>query len=368
LTEPFHRDGTNVGIGHFGDLSEGIMRQSVIDEREHRRGLVLGLTLAEVLMLLLFLILLALSARLAAANKEIGEYVQYKQTAERFEPLLRHLKATGELAISDVHKLLEQLGRLDQIERRSAEVQQENSEMRSQLSTLNSLGSDAVKKLRDVDTIVKGAARINPNDPPAVLRKGVTILERLGPDIDVDQITSALGEQKIFKDKLASLEHERDRVRQQRDNLMRSSGKGTTYPSCWTTEDGKTEYMFDVTIQDPGLVVSNASPHRSKDDAWAHVGDFSRGKVIHESEFQRATSRLFQWSQQNNCRFFSIIRDETGETSKARYIRLRNVVETHFYPLHLKGKRVPPPDPPVEIMPRNSGPPVGGPFIPAPRF
>ena len=37
--------------------------RSAIDEREHRRGLVLGLTLAEVLLLLLFLLLLALAAR-----------------------------------------------------------------------------------------------------------------------------------------------------------------------------------------------------------------------------------------------------------------------------------------------------------------
>lgn len=34
------------------------------DEREHRRGLVLGLTMAEVLLLLLFLLLLALAGRL----------------------------------------------------------------------------------------------------------------------------------------------------------------------------------------------------------------------------------------------------------------------------------------------------------------
>ena len=40
------------------------MARYLVDEREHRRGLVLGLTLAEVLILLLFLLLLTLGARL----------------------------------------------------------------------------------------------------------------------------------------------------------------------------------------------------------------------------------------------------------------------------------------------------------------
>src|SRR4051812_31478017 len=40
------------------------MARFLLDEREHRRGLVLGLTLAEVLILLLFMLLLAFGDRL----------------------------------------------------------------------------------------------------------------------------------------------------------------------------------------------------------------------------------------------------------------------------------------------------------------
>lgn len=42
----------------------------MIDEREHRRGLILGLTLAEVLLLLLFVLLLALAARFKSLHDE----------------------------------------------------------------------------------------------------------------------------------------------------------------------------------------------------------------------------------------------------------------------------------------------------------
>ena len=44
------------------------MSQVAIDETEYRRGLVLGLTLAEMLLLLLFLVLLALAARFQTAE------------------------------------------------------------------------------------------------------------------------------------------------------------------------------------------------------------------------------------------------------------------------------------------------------------
>jgi hypothetical protein len=37
------------------------MAVRVVDEREHRRGLILGLTLAEVLLLILFLVMLTFS-------------------------------------------------------------------------------------------------------------------------------------------------------------------------------------------------------------------------------------------------------------------------------------------------------------------
>ena len=46
------------------------MRSSVVDEAEHRRGLILGLTLAEALLLLLFLLVLAFAAD-ASANPRV---------------------------------------------------------------------------------------------------------------------------------------------------------------------------------------------------------------------------------------------------------------------------------------------------------
>jgi hypothetical protein len=66
------------------------MTTRVVDEREHRRGLVLGLTLAEVLLLLLFLVMLALSIPLMTHDKD-GKPQEHAST-------LRHEVAAGRSA------------------------------------------------------------------------------------------------------------------------------------------------------------------------------------------------------------------------------------------------------------------------------
>ena len=71
------------------------------DEREHRRGLVLGLTMAEVLLLLLFLLLLALAARIVNLTRENAsqarEIVRAEDTIKALSPLIETKSKQGEL-------------------------------------------------------------------------------------------------------------------------------------------------------------------------------------------------------------------------------------------------------------------------------
>ncbi|MCC2099180.1 MAG: hypothetical protein KDJ29_19985, partial [Hyphomicrobiales bacterium] len=48
------------------------MNPELIDDREYRRGMILGLTLAEVLLLLLFLLMLALGSELIDLQDRLG--------------------------------------------------------------------------------------------------------------------------------------------------------------------------------------------------------------------------------------------------------------------------------------------------------
>ena len=127
------------------------------------------------------------------------------------------------------------------------------------------------------------------------------------------------------------------------------TGNGLTYPSCWRTAEGKTEFIFDITIRDDGMIVRDATPSRANDPAMQLVSGLARSEIVNQSIFRKETANLFNYSKDQNCRFYSIIRDQTGPTSKVRYKELRAAVEGNFY-----------------ISLRSEERPMGGPFQ-APR-
>jgi hypothetical protein len=252
------------------------------------RGLVLGLTLAEILLLLLFLLLLALGDQI---RREQSRYAGLKATVAELDPLLE----TG-----TVHELASRLNGLRELEEQIRELQASNADLKQKLSVLDALGPNASEMVKDFKELLILAAPIDPDDPPGVLRRAVRIIQLTAKSkLDISQhstllentIQRAAGidpenppavlekamntfEQlgSLFKPEeldstpktIAGLHQETERYRRERDNLMRS-GTGLVFPSCWTSESGDTEYIFDVTIRDIGVLVkdSGPSPRRS---------------------------------------------------------------------------------------------------------
>jgi len=160
------------------------MARLASDEREHRRGLVLGLTMAEVLLLLLFLLLLALAARLTQQATKLRETESIVST---LEPVIRAASGEGQLSPKQIQELAKDLAD-------AARLRQEMGAVKSQLA-------DATKKLETLKQLESQATAINPNDPPAsTLRKG---LERTTP-----QFESNLAEWQKRSDTLGQLERQ----------------------------------------------------------------------------------------------------------------------------------------------------------------
>jgi uncharacterized coiled-coil protein SlyX len=137
------------------------MASRIANESEHRRGLVLGFTLAEVMILLLFLILLGFGARLLKEEKTLKELT----------PLL-----TQE-GVVDVHKFAAELARMKEQEKAVSELQAENTKIRAELST-------ATHKLETFERLAAAARAVNPEDPPALLKLSLDVLEVMGLKID----------------------------------------------------------------------------------------------------------------------------------------------------------------------------------------
>jgi cell division protein FtsB len=313
------------------------MPSRTTDEREQRRGLVLGLTLAEILLLLLFLLLLVLGSQIRTWR---DRYEQLDQSLEEIKPLQQALMDGGAVDVNGVHELVARLQNLQKTEQELSKLKTENADLAKQSELLKSLGLGSDDKLRNVAGAVKRASEIDPNDPPALLKRALDVIDRLGASTQPGQVKplSEMVAGPELEQKLAALETERDQLRRERNNLMRGPGNGLTYPSCWTTSAGQTEYIFDVTFADTGLQVRNASPPRANDKAWDLVGQFARETMIDERIFISATKKLFEWSKGQNCRFYAIVRDATGN-NKARYKHLQEMVQGNFYPFYPSPQR-----------------------------
>src|SRR5882762_8177376 len=89
------------------------MASRTADEREQRRGLVLGLTLAEILLLLLFLLLLVLGSQIRTWR---DRYEQLDQTLEVLKPLQEALMTGGAIDINNVQELVSRFQKLQNAE------------------------------------------------------------------------------------------------------------------------------------------------------------------------------------------------------------------------------------------------------------
>jgi outer membrane protein OmpA-like peptidoglycan-associated protein len=169
------------------------MTQRHSDDREHRRGLVLGLTMAEVLLLLLFLLLLALGARLSELQSDLSA----------LDPIREAIAEKGGVKSEALTDLISELGEL-------SSLRKANSRLSSEVSNFEALGVDS-SMIDPVAALIERAKAIDPNDPIAALERALDSLESLRESLDGSDLEEAPVE------KIAALAIEGYRVSQDAD-------------------------------------------------------------------------------------------------------------------------------------------------------
>jgi hypothetical protein len=197
------------------------------------------------------------------ADSERSKVEELHASIESLAPLVAELKEKGGLDVGSVKRLVAELGRVESLQRELIDLRRLKSELMNENAALKAVSADA-DNIRAFHDAITASIEIDPRDPPATLARAIEVLRQLGPDITPEKAKSLSEMAASITGKIQTLEGERDKYRRQVDNLMRS-GNGLTYPSCWTTPDGQTEYMFDITITDQGLIVSDATPTRAND-------------------------------------------------------------------------------------------------------
>lgn len=314
-------------------MAFGTDRSVERDNATYRKGLVLGLTLAELGILVIFVLLLAFGAALLAKNREIAglkRAVPEERAASRVERMLREKAADPAAARSLARELVDTAVRQDAV-----------AEAERRLGQASAAVSKAEQAARVSPASRVAASAADRADPDRdMVRRGEDLRRRIA-DIaaERDALKGTLADlpsgERAVADRVLSTRLENERLKGSMAyaaKRLEALGKGSEKPACWATRTGAPEYIFDVTLTSGGIVTRDrALPNRRAEQARLPLSGMAYGRVLQGPGFQAMTKSLFDWGEAHGCRFFVMVTDRTGAAEKRRYKTLLLWVEGHFY-------------------------------------
>lgn len=299
------------------------------DPREYRRGVILGLTLAEVLILLVFLLLLSTGALLAKRGREIGDLrAKLGAYESQMASVLDRLRQRG-IQIADADELVARLERAEESDRIRRELDRTKS-------ALAQAQADAAKSAREASELRARLERIpaDRQEAAAKLAQEQAMESLLGqagaPGVSAPERLRGLIE------RTSRLETDNRNLTgqnaQMRNEITRVKGNGGSgLPYCWATAEGHPEYMLRIELHDRDIVVSDVSPRPRPDDpAWQLLDGLPRGQSISMSELLSAVAPLRGRAAAARCRYAVYAFDGTARTNKPGYKSMMGQLWTVF--------------------------------------
>tara|TARA_R110000787_G_scaffold282559_1_gene394493 strand:+ start:8658 stop:9521 length:864 start_codon:yes stop_codon:yes gene_type:complete len=273
----------------------------------YRKGVVLGLTMAEIVLLLTFLILLALASlllekekALEAANQLIEKVIPNGNPRE-FRELVRDYQQT-----------------ITQLDKAETELTEKTDELEEAKKELES--SEWLRELQD-------DLKISDKNEFRELAK------------DAAELRQEVGDEPTFKQ--IQLENKRlaENNQQLSQKVQKLGGSGEPLQCWYNPETKKSEYIFDVALRDDGFVIrDNALPHRAEEQSHLPIGKQLFNQPLSPSQFQSQLRPLYRWSLSNECRFTVRAFDEV-KGSKSVYKKRLQELEGYFYKLNVDNER-----------------------------
>ncbi len=265
----------------------------------YRRGVLLGLTMAEIIILIVFLLLLAFATLLDKEKKANAARESLFSNKDVIERIVRVFSTQPPDMEEDVVKAIESLPAVISLIKEKDLAREEE--------TVQDTLVRAVEKLEIEKAVAEGDG-----------------------NIPVEQ------QLQIAQEKIKELESDAKNLTDQKKSLMsqiESKGRGVDMPPCWPDANGRaTEYLFDIDLTNAGIIMNDAAPsHRQEEKARLPLDRIKYGQPRSIAQFQSETQPIFDVSKQKECRFYVFVKDKTGATEKALFKRLLIAVEGPFY-------------------------------------
>ena len=321
-----------------------------IDPAGHyRRGVILGLSLAELFTILVFLLLLVLGAYALVQEEALEETTSALEDEENLANDQRDLivAITGAPAGNLIEPAMPgELGAGPAVSEDSAkpsdglvvgEATEESSEEASQKierqqQAIDELTRQLAEAQQENPTLPE--ASTDPTASPEDLQREIERLrvENSGLEEDVEQLEREVTD---WKERSASLRRENDVLASQ---VERGDGPPGQDSPCWFTADRrqngkpyeKALYIFHVRITDDHVYVRDIAAPTSEYVEQKQTLPFDRAALnrpLRDSEFVAAFHSLkgagenLQVRMDRRCTFYVAVWDATSETNKQRYKR-----------------------------------------------
>jgi hypothetical protein len=302
--------------------------------------------MAEIVTLIIFVLLLALSAVLAHKDEEAERLVE--EIARRDQEMA---------VLQEKAEVLERFARgNDDIESYFQELvlkRQEVIRLESEKAALVEKAEAAVTELEQAQKSVADLgpvkellerAGIDTSDSQALdamvqqadeAARVYEALKAAGLDpSDSEALEEQLAAVAAANEAIGNLVDENTTLRERVEYFRRvASGRSNLLPPCWINPDSKkAEYIFDIALTAEGIVVHDRDiPRRRDDKAALPIGSIVFGQAVGTAAFLDQTRGLYERSDSKDCRFYVRVFDQTGATEKALYKQRLRTVEGRFY-------------------------------------
>jgi hypothetical protein len=270
------------------------------EERSYRRGLVMGLTMAEILVLVVFCLLLLMGRTFAVV---VGGENHKKELDELRETLS---EASGRTVTSPIPNDFLEL----------------------------------IKTGRRAHDKMSAAGLAEPSKSVEdVVQIGLEVSKALGANTMSKSETAAAREfvsaaAAAYKRALKSAPHGSAAI--WLENLIKCAGScggnGLVFPPCARNPDGTAALIFTTTLRSDSITIhDNQIPTlETERQSWPTQKIRFEERLTREA-FLEQTLPMFEWSVARACRFVVDVKDETEASEKMVYKARLRTVEQHFY-------------------------------------
>lgn len=274
------------------------MRSSREDDLVYRRGLVMGLTMAEIMVLVLFALMLLIGFQAKQNAEQQG-------AQERLVAIAQHLGVEPQDIPDNFDRLVAAAELARELER-DAKPGTPGAEVLKDAKEMLALGKQATQAL--------GKNRVGQSAKQAAEE----FIKSAAAAFDIQG--RKFGSSKMWISDAASAQ-------------KKDEGNGRVLPPCVTAPDGKPAYIFTARLfnEDLQLEDRDVSHVQALGEVSAMFEKIVRGQRISSATFLEQTADVFEWSKATNCRFYTWIEDATGPTEKRLYKQRLRTVGQHFY-------------------------------------